>query len=512
MQTETDVLVIGTGFSGLGTAIRLRQAGHEDFIVLEQAANVGGTWRDNHYPGVACDVPAHLYSFSFEANPRWSKLFAEQREILAYLDHCADKYGVRPFIRFHSEVTRAVFHERLGRWEVSTKDGHSYLARVIVSACGGLSRPSYPDIPGVEKFRGEKFHTARWNHAYPFEGKRVAVIGTGASAIQVVPKIAKRVAQLVLFQRTPPWVLPKLDLRIGARQRQRFADHPWLQRALRNFIYLFLESRALGFTNAVPAMQANAQKQAEKFLAAQVPDPVLRAKLTPNYRLGCKRILLSNDWYATLQRPNVSTVSEGIAEMREHSVITRDGLEHAVDAIVFATGFQAAESVAPFDIYGRAGHRLNDQWREGAEAYLGTTVSGFPNLFTLMGPNTGLGHNSMVFIIESQIQYVMDSLRTMRERKLGWVDVKAAVQKTFNERLRERLARTVWATGGCVSWYQTRTGKNTTLWPGYTFEYRLRTRRFDVENYETRRELHNAAAPRRVAPRTEVDSDSHLQP
>jgi cation diffusion facilitator CzcD-associated flavoprotein CzcO len=448
MHRDTDVLVIGTGFSGLGMSIRLMEAGLTDFIVLEQADGVGGTWRDNHYPGVACDVPSHLYSYSFEANPKWSRLFAEQHEILAYLNQCADKYGVRPHVHFRQEVTRARFDERRGVWEVATRAGDTFRARVLVAGTGGLSRPSFPDIPGRERFAGKTFHTARWDHDYSLAGKRVAVIGTGASAIQVVPSIVSQVGELTLFQRTPPWVLPKPDFRIGKRQQRRLARFPSLQTGVRNVIYWLMESRALGFTNMLPSMQVRTEKTAREFIESQVKDPALRAKLTPDYRIGCKRILMSNEYYAALQAPNASVVTEGIAEIR-----------------------------------GLGGLDLNENWRSGAEAYKGTTVSGFPNFFMLMGPNTGLGHNSMVFMIESQIQYVMDSLRQMRERNLAWVDVKPSVQARFNRRLQARMSRSVWATGGCVSWYHTATGKNTTLWPGFTFEFRYRTRQFDLQNY-----------------------------
>jgi cation diffusion facilitator CzcD-associated flavoprotein CzcO len=502
MKTDVDVLIIGTGFSGLGMAIRLRQTGQDDFVILEQAAAIGGTWRDNHYPGVACDVPSHLYSFSFEPNPRWSRLFAPQAEILAYLEHCADKYDVRSRIRFGSEVVRAVYDQHQQRWEVSTKGGARYRARVVVSGCGGLSRPSLPAIAGAERFAGKTFHTARWDHTYALEGKRVAVIGTGASAIQVVPALAPRVAQLLVFQRTPPWIMPKPDLRIGRRQQQRMADHPWLQRGLRRLIYWLMESRVLGFKNVLPSMQVRAERRAREYLAAQVADPTLRAKLTPNYRVGCKRVLISNDYFAALQKPNSALITAGIAEIREHSIATVDGGEHPVDAIVYATGFQAAEQAAPFPVRGRGGRELEDAWRDGAEAYLGITVHGFPNFFVLTGPNTGLGHNSMVFMIESQIQYVLASLAQMRERGLASVEVKRTIQDDFNKQLHARLSDTVWMTGGCSSWYNTRSGKNTTLWPGFTFEYRFRTQRFDAKNYELGRLDASEAAPAEL-PRNE---------
>jgi cation diffusion facilitator CzcD-associated flavoprotein CzcO len=507
LKAETDVLIIGTGFSGLGMGIRLRQAGLHDFIILEQADDVGGTWRDNHYPGVACDVPSHLYSFSFEPNPNWSRLFAEQQEILAYLRHCADKYGVRSHIRFRTSVNKAIFDEQRGRWQVSTSDGQLCSARVLVSACGGLRQPVFPDIPGIERFSGKTFHTARWDHDYPLEGKTVAVVGTGASAIQLVPSIVSRVKQLELFQRTPPWILAKPDTRIGSKQKQRFAKFPWLQRLIRWLIYALLESRALGFSGLLPRMQKRTEQNARQYLQEQVRDPALRARLTPDYRIGCKRILIANDYYAALQRGNARLVTDGIREIREHAIVTTDGREHPVDAIVFATGFEAAEHVASFEIKGRNGLDLNASWRDGAEAYLGATVAGFPNLFLITGPNTGLGHNSMVFMIESQIRYVMDALRAMRERNLRWVEVKRRVQAAYNKRLHERLARSVWATGGCVSWYRTRTGKNTTLWPGFTFEFRWRTRRFDVESYL---QTHEQSSAERARANTESERPGHL--
>lgn len=498
MHTDTDVLIIGTGFAGLGMAIRMLKDGMQDFVVLEQADEVGGTWRDNHYPGVACDIPSHLYSFSFEPNPRWSQFFAPQSEIFAYMKHCTDKYGVRPYIHFNAEVVKATFDDKRGVWDVATRNGNSYRTKALVSGSGGLSKPSYPDIPGLDRFKGKKVHSARWDHDYPLEGKRVAVIGTGASSIQLVPSIVDRVGHLSLFQRTPPWVLPKPDFKIGRKQQARLAKSPWIQRAIRNTIYWALESRALGFSGMIPGMQVRAERQARKHLEEQVKDPVLRAKLTPNYRFGCKRLLISNEYYAALQKPNASVVTDGIQEVREHSIVTRDGKEHEVDVIVCATGFQAAEAVAPFELRGRNGVDLNDAWRDGAEAYLGTAVSGFPNMFLLVGPNSGLGHNSMVHMIESQINYVAESLKTLRERGLASIEVKASAQTAYNKKLVERLNRTVWATGGCVSWYQTKTGKNTTLWPGFTFEYRLRTRKFDLENYEAH--LPSAAEPLKPVP------------
>ena len=478
-----DVLIIGTGFAGLGMGIRLKQAGFHDFAILEQADAIGGTWRDNHYPGAACDVPSYLYSFSFEPNPRWSRSFGAQGEILAYMNHCADKYGLRPHIQLNTEITRAAFDERAGIWEVRTRDGRTLRARALVSGCGGLSRPSYPDIPGLSSFAGKTFHSARWDHSYPLEGKRVGVIGTGASAIQIVPSIAPRVGKLDVFQRTPAWILPKADVAIPAGVKETFRRAPGLQQLARTAIYWLLEWRAYAFV-VNPKLMKKAEPQALRYLAAQVRDPALRAKLTPAYTMGCKRILLSNDYFAAMQRENVALITDGIERITPAGVRTKDGREHPLDALVCATGFQAAEAVAPFEIRGRGGRELNAEWKAGAEAYLGTTVAGFPNLFLLVGPNTGLGHNSMVFIIESQVEYVLDAVRTMKAKKVQYVDVKPEVQQAYNERLQARMAKTVWSTGGCKAWYTTSDGKNTTLWPGFTFEYRFRTRRFDAASYE----------------------------
>ena len=483
-MSQTDhILIIGTGFAGLGMAIRLKQAGIHDFTILEKASSLGGTWRDNHYPGAACDVPSPLYSFSFEPNPRWSRLFAPQKEILEYLEHCADKYDVRRHIRFDCGVTRAVFDEKRGEWEVQTTDGKTLRARSLVAGCGGLSKPSLPDIPGLQKFAGKVFHTARWDHSYPLEGKRVALIGTGASAIQVVPAIAPRVGSLRLFQRTPPWIIPKPDPSFSARAQEIFAKVPAVQALTRNAIYWLLEAFALGFVIDLRLMKPR-QNQALSYLARAVKDPVLREKLTPKYTIGCKRILFTNDYFPAVQRENVELVTDAIDRVDQQGVVTKDGRRHDVDAIVLATGFQAAEACAPFEVIGREQRDLNDVWRNGAEAYLGTTVSGFPNFFTIVGPNTGLGHSSMVFMIESQVQYILDALQTMRAKRLKTVEVQRDAQTRYNARLHERLNKTVWSKGGCTSWYQTKSGKNTTLWPGFTFEYRLKTRRFDPRPYD----------------------------
>jgi cation diffusion facilitator CzcD-associated flavoprotein CzcO len=494
-------------------AIRLKQAGIHDFTVLEASDRLGGTWRDNTYPGVACDIPSHLYSYSFEPNPSWSRMFAPQEEILAYLEHCADKYEVRQHIRFGTAVTGASFDERTGLWTVTTsKSGETsktepepagtktgkasktgktseagqtstLTARVLVSGSGhALSKPVYPDVPGRERFRGQTMHSARWDHAYSLAGKTVAIIGTGASAIQIVPTIANDVGRMHVFQRTAAWVQPKPEFLITERQRDLFRDRPYLQTFARRVIYLALESMAIGYV-VEPRLNRLRELACLRFLRDSVPDPALRAKLTPNFRLGCKRILISSDYYRVLQQDNVELVTDAIAEIREHSIVTRDGKERPVDAIVYATGFEAAEARPPFPIAGRAGEDLGQRWKGGVMAYAGTTISGFPNAFLLVGPNTTLGHSSMIFMMESQFAYVLDAIRTIRSRRLKYVDVRRDVEVRYNERLQKRLARTVWNAGGCASWYLDGSGRNTVTWPGFTFEYRYKMRRFDAESY-----------------------------
>jgi cation diffusion facilitator CzcD-associated flavoprotein CzcO len=517
------VLIVGTGFAGLGIAIALKKAGIDDFTILEQADRVGGTWRDNHYPGAACDVQSHLYSFSFEPNPKWSRMFAPQAEILAYLEHCADKYDLRRHIRFGTAVTRATFDERRGVWTVDTRRdtsrdasdntvrATSFEARTLVSGCGPLSRPVLPDIAGLASFAGKTFHSARWDHSFALEGKSVAVIGTGASAIQIVPAIAPRVGKLRVFQRTAPWIMPKPDREMRPRERALFARVPLAQRVRRLALYWQREALALGFV-AKPGILKFAERFATSYLERSVSDPALRKKLTPDYRMGCKRILPSNDYYPALERPNVELVTDAIAEVRAHAIVTKDGVEHAVDAIVLATGFEAAEAVSPFEVRGKSGRELNAEWQRGPEAYLGTSVSGFPNLFLLVGPNTGLGHSSMILMIESQVRYIVSAIRTMRDQGVKLVDVLPEVQERYNTELQAKLPRTVWASG-CKSWYQTKSGKNTTLWPGFTFAFRHRTRRFDPADYEIAPRDHTAThASQPEAPAHPHVATAHAEP
>jgi len=500
-----EVIVIGSGFGGLGTAIRLREAGIDSFVVLERGADVGGTWRDNDYPGCACDVQSHLYCFSFEPNPEWSRLFAPQQEILSYLRRCADKYDVRRSIRFGECVVRAEYDDARSEWTVRTSSGSTYRARALVSAMGALSNPSYPDIPGLERFEGRAFHSALWDHDYELTGKRVAVIGTGASAIQFVPKIAPAVAHLDLYQRTPPWVFPKPDRATSARERTLFRVFPFLLWLYRAFIYWMLEARVLAFFR--PQLMKRAEVMARRFIASQIPDPELCAKVTPDYTMGCKRILMADDYYPALARPNVTVLTDSIREVRRRAIVTADGVEREVDAIVFGTGFAVQNFVPPGMLIGSKGRDITDVWSSGLSAYKGTTVSGFPNFFLIAGPNTGLGHTSMVFMIESQIAYVVDALRCMRQTGLSSVEVKADVQAAYNERLQRKHTRAVWSSG-CRSWYLDARGRNTTLWPGFTFAFRRQTARFDAGAYLLGRDAESLTVNHRLHERRTAESTS----
>ncbi|RZI44734.1 NAD(P)/FAD-dependent oxidoreductase [Herbaspirillum sp. HC18] len=476
---ELDVIVIGSGFSGLGMAIKLKEAGRT-FAVLEKAQDIGGTWRENTYPGCACDVPSHMYSFSWERKPDWSRMYATQPEILDYLKHCVAKYGLAPHILLGAELREAVFDEENDLWEVRTTDGRTFTARILVSAMGALSRPAYPQLRGIERFKGVAFHSAQWNHAFDLSGKRVAVIGTGASAIQFVPQIAPRVAQLTLFQRTPAWVLPKPDRAIGGIEQAVYRSLPGAMGMFRNFLYWRQEFLGLGFVH--PKLMEKAKQMALAHMRRQIPDAALREKVTPNYTIGCKRILISNDYFPALARPNVEVVTGGIAEVGEHAVVAADGREYPADAIVYGTGFRVTDLLTPVRFLGRGGIDLNDAWKNGPEAYLGLMSAGYPNLFMLLGPNTGLGHNSVVFMAEQQIAHIMQCLRLMRTQGRTSIEVDPQAQRAFNDEVQRRLQTTVWATG-CRSWYLNESGRNVTLWPGFTFEYWRRMRKVNRAHY-----------------------------
>ena len=480
--TRTRIAIIGAGFGGIGLGIRLRQAGLTDFVILEKSDSVGGVWRANTYPGAACDVPSHLYSFSFAPKADWPDKYASQADILSYLVDCARRHGLKAHIRLNTEVTDARFDGAAAHWIVRTRDT-VFEAQSLVSATGQLSRPFRPQLPGIESFSGPAFHSAEWRHDYDLTGKRVAVIGTGASAIQFIPAIAPQVGKLTVFQRSAAYVLPKPDKSYPAWQKFLFGRLPgalWLGRAL---IYLHHEVTAFAFVDWPAALRVKL-KAFRKHLQDGVRDPERQRRLLPHYRIGCKRILLSNDFYPAMDRPNVEVVTESIREVRSDAIVTLDGTEHKADCIIFGTGFAATEFLAPVRITG-AGGDLRQCWRDGAQAHLGITVAGFPNFFMLYGPNTNLAHNSIVYMLECQIRYVVACLKRLGRDEIRAIEVRPEIQQRSNARLQARLKRSVWAKG-CTSWYQTAAGRNTNNWPGYTFVFDWKTRAPRWDEYVVR--------------------------
>jgi cation diffusion facilitator CzcD-associated flavoprotein CzcO len=493
LPDHTRVLVIGAGFGGLGLAIKLSEQGEQDFLVIERGQDVGGTWRDNTYPGAACDVPSQLYSFSFAPNPEWSRSFSPQPEIQAYLQKVAAESSVLDRFRFDTTVEDATWDDETHRWHVATTAG-TVTADLLVSAAGALSDPKMPDIDGIETFQGEVFHSARWDHSADLKGKRVAVIGTGASAIQIVPEIAKEVAHLDVYQRTAPWVMPRRDRAYTRLERLAFRNVPAVQKAYRTAIYWGRETFVPAFT-VNPKIAAPAKKASLMNIEKGISDPALREKVTPTFEIGCKRILISNDWYPTLDREHVDLVTDPIEKVTGNAIVTRDGAEREIDVLIVATGFHTTDLPIAEHITGRNGETLAQQWeREGMSAYKGSTTRGFPNLFFLVGPNTGLGHSSMVFMIESQIAYVLDALRTMDEHDIVAVEPRARAQERWNRDLQRRMKKTVWSAGGCSSWYLDSHGRNVTLWPRTTFKFRRLTRKFDVGQYDVTQARPDAAS------------------
>lgn len=481
------VAVIGSGFGGLGAAVRLRREGVTDFVVLERAGSVGGTWRDNTYPGCACDVPSHLYSFSFAPHPDWPRVFSGQEHIRAYLEQVTDVFGLRPHLRFDSEVKKMTWDAGRLVWVIDTSSG-TLLADLVVSATGPLSEPKVPDVPGLDTFPGKVFHSARWDHDYDLRGKRVAMVGTGASAIQIVPAIQPDVSRLTLFQRTPPWVMPRVDRAIGNAERAVHRALPFTTRLRRGLSWGVRELQVQAFTRH-PGELGVVEALAKRNMSRAVKDPALRAKLTPGYRIGCKRILLSSEYYPALTRANVDVVASGLSEVRGSTVVAADGSTAEVDAIVFGTGFHVTDMPIADRVVGADGRTLAEAWAgSGMRALRGACAAGFPNWMTVIGPNTGLGNSSMILMIESQLNYLADYVRQL-DVFGGRVALAArpAAVDAWNDRIQERMLRTVWNTGGCSSWYLDADGRNTTIWPGTTSEFRRATRRVDLAEYEVLR-------------------------
>jgi cation diffusion facilitator CzcD-associated flavoprotein CzcO len=468
--------------------IQLLKAGFDDFTIYEKSDGLGGTWRDNSYPGSGCDVPSLLYSFSFEPNPNWSRVFSEQPEILAYLEHCAEKYGLLPHIRFGCEVESARFEASEGQWKLQLAGGEQSSARILVSGCGQLNRPLTPKIPGLDEFAGTVFHSARWNHEHELDGERVGVIGNGASAIQFVPRIASRTRQLQIFQRSPNWIVPKPDRPYASWEKRMFARFPASARLRRRLQYWQLESRFFAFfKNSRFGRQF--QGLSRRWIREQVSDPALLRVVEPDYPIGCKRILISNDYLPTLDLPQVEVVTDPIERIEPDAVVTRDGQRRPLDTLILATGFESTRFLAPMEIRGLEGQTLESAWQDGAEAHLGMTVAGFPNFFMLYGPNTNLGHNSIIFMIECQVRYAIRCIQELQRQGLSHLDVRPEVMDAYNREIQESAGRSVWD-AECQSWYKTESGKITNNWPHFTVEYWKRTRRPDFAEFR----LHTPAS------------------
>lgn len=480
-MVHVEHLIIGTGFSGIAMGAQLKKAGLNNFVILEKGDGIGGAWRENDYPGCTCDVQSHLYSYSYAPNPDWSRTYAPQDEIRSYIENTARSLGIMTNIHFNHGVKEAIYCEDTATWKVTCLNGEEFSTKILISGIGGLHIPKIPDIPGMKSFKGKVFHSAQWDHDYDFKDKNVAVIGTGASAIQFVPQLTKVANHLTLFQRSAPWVLPKPNRKITSLEKSIFTHLPLMQKLFRAFYYLQLESRTLVFIYQ-PKLLGIFEKYFIRHLNKQVKNEELREKLTPNSKLGCKRVLLSNDYYPALDQDNADVVTCGIKSIKKDSIIDKDGAEHKIDAVVYGTGFKAGETFSAINIRGKGGISLNDTWENGSKTFAGVNVAGFPNLFMMMGPNTGLSHNSFVYIIESQAHYIKEAV--VKARNLNWksVDVKADKQDEFVDKVQSQSTKSVWLTG-CQSWYLDDEGRNWTLWPSFTFKYRWDTRRFDTSNY-----------------------------
>ncbi|MFL6060833.1 MAG: flavin-containing monooxygenase [Marmoricola sp.] len=475
-------LVIGAGFTGLGTAIKLREAGIEDVVILERAEGVGGTWRDATYPGAACDIPSLLYSFSFAKNPDWSRAYSPSAEICAHIEELAERFDLVKDIRFSTEVTALDFDRHEGRWEVQTASGTTYLARTVVVASGPLSEASLPAMRGIEDYRGTKIHSARWDHDFDFAGKDVAVIGTGASGIQIIPELVKVAGSVKVFQRTAGWVLPRVDVETPAIAKEAFRRLPLLQQAARTALYVGHEAAATGLVWDTPVTTL-IQQAGKLHLRLTVKDSWMRRQLTPDFRAGCKRMLMSSDYYPALQQDSCKLITWPIATLTEKGLRTSDGLEHELDAIVFATGYDVQLGGPPYPITGAEGAVLQEQWAGFAQAYKSASVHGYPNLFFTCGPNSGPGHNSLLVYVQGQIAYAVAGVRAVVERDLRWLDVRAEVQDAYNARIQKRLRRTTWMSG-CSSWYLTADGRNSSMYPGFATQYLRQMQDFRIEDYE----------------------------
>ncbi|QCF27678.1 flavin-containing monooxygenase [Hydrocarboniclastica marina] len=477
-----EAVIVGAGFGGLCMAIKLREAGIQNFVILEKDQEVGGSWRDNSYPGCACDVQSHMYSYSFFGKADWSKRYAPWHEIQQYILEAVDHYGLRPFIQFNQEVNSAHFDADTGRWNISAGSGQTFSCKHFILASGPLHVPAIPKIKGLDNFKGKVFHSAQWDHEYDLKGKNVVSIGTGGSAIQYVPEIAPHVAQLYVMQRSAAWVIPRDERKYGRIRKKLFQRFPVLRKLHRARLYWTNESRVWPVFH--PALARALQKLAQLFIRIQVKDRQLVEKLTPDYTIGCKRVLISNKWYPTFNRKNVELVTDNVSEIRENSIVTQDGSERPADCIILGTGFIVDPRIymKEFALTGLPGHDIHKDWKDGAESYLGVTTAGYPNMYQLVGPNSGLGHNSIIFMIEAQANYIIQCMQKLKQTGADYLDLRPEVQREFNEKVQEAIKGTVWNTG-CTSWYQQDGGKNFAVWPWSTWRFWLRTRRLDAGEY-----------------------------
>jgi cation diffusion facilitator CzcD-associated flavoprotein CzcO len=482
MSQHFEAIIVGAGISGIGAAITLRELGMTDFAILEKGDSLGGTWRDNTYPGCACDVPSALYSYSFAPNPGWSRLFAGQAEIREYVNRTAAAYNVNEHVRFGTELLRAEWDETAVRWRIETSNG-TFTANALIAAAGPWNAPMVPDIPGLKSFDGEVFHSSQWNHDYDLAGKRVAVVGTGASAVQFVPEIQPKVGQLHLYQRTAQWVLPKPDHAVPGLEKWAMRAVPGALPALRSVEYTIMEALGVGFRH--PWMLRVVQQIGRAQLLAQVRDRKLRKILTPDYTLGCKRLLMSNSYYPALTQPNVEVHPNAVAEVRGNVVVGTDGAEREVDAIIFGTGFHILDMPIGSRVFDGQGRSLDDHWKGSPQAYLGTTIAGFPNAFVLLGPGLGTGHSSAFMVLEAQLDFLRQAIAHARARNWASIEPRREVQQAYNAELQEALRATVYNAGGCHSYYLDANGVNSFSWPWSTGRMRTRLGQFDPAAFRT---------------------------
>ena len=477
MQQHT-AIIIGSGFGGQAAAINLRRIGIEDFLILERRAWMGGTWSQNSYPGAAVDVQSPLYSLSFEPY-RWSQMFAEQDELVEYTNHVLAKHGLREKTKLNANVTKVQWDEAAQTWQVQLESGETLTAQFLINASGPLSTPVIPHFKGRDTFQGQTFHTNNWQHSYDHKGKRVAIIGSGASAAQVIPAIAPEVAQLHVFQRTPHWVLPRPD-HVFSKFERALLGNKLIYKALRTAIYWGLESRVIGFKYSQTMLKLVAQREAEHHIKKQIADPAIRAAVTPDYTIGCKRIILSSTLYPALCRPNVKLhpKDDGIAEINERGILTAKGEQIDLDLIVYSTGYDATDGVISYPVIGKGGKSVQDFWAEFPRAYLGTTMPGFPNLFVVTGPNTGIGHTSAIFVIEAQMEYIRRAIQAVQKQGAKAIEVKPQAEADYTTMIHREMKQTVWQSGGCTSWYKSKSGHVIAMFPGFSFTFRQMAKAF----------------------------------